>query len=196
MAITTQQTWYAKRLLRASSGWRKWLNVQLPYRWNLRSLNPGYTLDVGCGGGRNLGHLDGRGIGIDPNPDCVAMARQKGFVAFTPEEFLASPQRQNHSFDSLLFAHVLEHVNEATADQLLQTYLPLLKPGGQLVIITPQEKGYASDPTHIRFVDFSTIKELFQRFGLQEMQQYSFPFPRWVGRLFAHNEFVSRGVMK
>src|SRR5262245_23737089 len=76
---------YADRLeSRASSRWRKYLGVQLPYRWNLRRLGLGFVLDVGCGVGRNLAHLDGRGVGVDPNTDCVEAAKQRGLRAYTP----------------------------------------------------------------------------------------------------------------
>ena len=33
-------------------GWKQRLDVQAPYRWNLRRLHPGLTLDVGCEIGR------------------------------------------------------------------------------------------------------------------------------------------------
>jgi len=66
---------YADRLeSRAASRWRKYLGVQLPYRWNLRRLRLGFVLDVGCGVGRNLAHLDGNGVGVDPN---IVMASLK-----------------------------------------------------------------------------------------------------------------------
>src|SRR4051794_16936807 len=49
---------YADRL-NALQGkkWKKWLNVQAPYRANLRRYKLGRTLDIGCGNGRNLGAL-------------------------------------------------------------------------------------------------------------------------------------------
>ena len=79
---------YADRLeSRAASRWRKYLGVQLPYRWNLRRLHLGFVLDVGCGVGRNLEHLDGNGIGVDPNADCVDAARQRGLRAYEPHDF-------------------------------------------------------------------------------------------------------------
>ncbi len=34
------------------AAWKRYLDVQAPYRWNLSRLNLGFTLDVGCGIGR------------------------------------------------------------------------------------------------------------------------------------------------
>ena len=51
-------------------GWKRWVDVQAPYRWNLRGLRLGFTLDVGCGIGRNLVTFDGHGVGIDHNQSC------------------------------------------------------------------------------------------------------------------------------
>ena len=44
----TQSEAYAARLDSLESArWKRWLNVQAPYRWNLRRLRLGFVLDVG-----------------------------------------------------------------------------------------------------------------------------------------------------
>ena len=96
----TKDEEYTRRLLRAQgSRWKRLLDVQAPYRWNLRRLRPGSTLEVGCGVGRNLSHLRGAGVGIDHNPYSVDACRRAGFVAFTPEEFRRSPHHAAGRFD-------------------------------------------------------------------------------------------------
>jgi 2-polyprenyl-3-methyl-5-hydroxy-6-metoxy-1,4-benzoquinol methylase len=182
---------YAKRLNRLdSSRWRRALNVQAPYRWNIRRLNLGRTLDVGCGLGRNLAHLDGNGIGVDHNAESVAIARARGLSALTTDEFAASEYAKPKSFDSLLFAHVLEHVSRDYALVLVAGYLGYLRPGGAVVFITPQERGYRTDSTHITFVDFERLGAISTALGLHEQRHYSFPFPRSIGKVFPYNEFV------
>lgn len=174
---------YAQRLKRIQTPlWKRLLDVQAPYRWNLRRLKPGRTLDVGCGVGRNLAHLGRDGVGVDPNAACVAEARASGFAAYAPDDLPAGV------FDSVLIAHVLEHLDDPAS--LVRTYLPRLRPGGQLILITPQELGYASDETHVQFLDFDRLREVAEAAGLEVERAFSFPFPRWAGRLFKYNEFV------
>lgn len=187
----TASVGYTERLARlAGSSWKQRLDVQRPYRWNVRRLNLGRVLDLGCGIGRNLAHLDGNGVGIDHNPTSVQIARERGLTAFTPEEFRHSPHAHPGAFDSLLLAHVVEHVPHETAVALLRDHLPYVRPGGKVVLICPQERGWASDPTHIRFVDLADLAELCREVGLPVERSFSFPFPRRAGRVFTYNEFV------
>ena len=182
---------YANRLKRlAGVWWKRILPVQAPYRWHVRRMGLGRTLDVGCGAGRNLEHLGGHGVGVDHNPGLVQAARERGLEAYTPEDFRASSRADPESYDSLLFAHVLEHMTESEAKLLLELYLPYLRGGGRTVVFTPQERGFATDPTHVEFMDFERVRSLCRSVGLRVERSYSFPLPRWMGRLFPYNEFV------
>ncbi len=191
-ARTTAGVGYTARLERMGNArWKRLLHTQAPYRWNVRHLGLGETLDIGCGLGRNLIHLDGHGVGVDTNPSSIEVCRSKGLEAYTVDEFLASQAAAPRAFDALLVAHVLEHMSAQAGIDLVGAYLKFVHPGGQVVIITPQERGFASDPTHVRFVDFAAAAELVRAQGLQLGRQYSFPFPRATGRVFAYNEFVT-----
>lgn len=183
---------YAERLQRLEQAHgKRWLDVQAPYRWNVRRLDLGSVLDVGCGIGRNLMHLGGSGVGVDHNAASVAVARGRGLEAYTSEEFLGGPRARKGSFDSLLAAHVVEHMSEPDAVRVLQTYLPFVRAGGKVVLITPQERGYATDSTHVRFCGFTEVAGLCNTLGLTVERQFSFPFPRLLGRVFPYNEFVT-----
>jgi SAM-dependent methyltransferase len=174
--------------------WKTLLDVQAPYRWHLRSLKPGYILDIGCGIGRNLKHIKGNGVGIDHNSQMVEMVKSLGMSAFTVEEFKGSGSDIPNHFDSLLLAHVAEHMTKTEAVDLIKKYLPYLKPGGRLIIFTPQEAGYKSDSTHVEFMDFSKLRDISKQLNLIAIKEYSFPFPRFIGPLFTYNEFVSISV--
>lgn len=183
---------YAERLTRLSGArWKRLLHVQAPFRAHLRSLRLGRTLDVGCGTGRNLPALDPDSVGVDHNPHSVEIARQAGFAAFTVEGFFSdSTLSAPAAFDSLLCAHVVEHLRPIAAREVLGSYLPSIRPGGRIVFITPQERGYASDATHVAFTDFAALESLASDLGLERTRHYSFPFPRFAGRFFTYNEFV------
>lgn len=188
----TERSDYTDRLLgHEQVWWKRYLDVQAPYRWNIRRLGLGRTLDVGCGLGRNLAHLGGEGVGVDHNADSVAVARERGLEAYTVEEFLAGPHAVPGAFDSMLLAHVVEHLGEADARGLLAEYVPYVRDGGKVVLITPQERGYATDATHVRFCGFAETAALCAAAGLRVVRQYSFPFPRVAGRVFPYNEFVT-----
>lgn len=189
--MDTRDEHYTRRLATLEGAWwKRALDVQRPYRWNLRRLHLGATLDVGCGLGRNLVALAPGSVGVDHNTASVAEARCRGLTALDPAAFETSPHALHAAFDSLLFAHVLEHLGPDEGRRLVETYLPYLRPAGTVVFICPQERGYAQDPTHVRFVDFDAIGALATDSGLTVRRHYSFPFPRPVGRVFPYNEFV------
>ncbi len=170
--------------------WKKWLNVQAPYRANLRRYKLGRTLDVGCGNGRNLGALPAGSVGVDHNAELVMSARKLGLAAYTTEEFFSDAELSAPaSFDAILGSHLIEHLQLDEARAVIGSYLPLLRPGGRVVFITPQERGYASDPTHVVFADFDELRRLSTDLGLTTTRQYSFPFPRSLGKIFIYNEF-------
>ena len=186
---------YAERLQRLETArWKRVLDVQAPYRWNLRRLELGRTLDVGCGIGRNLSHLsDGKNpppVGVDHNPTSIEMARERGFSAYTVDEFHRSEDAHPDAFDAILASHLVEHLLEPDAKAVLDSYLPYLRSGGRVVFITPQEKGFATDETHLRFSGFDEVSALARDSGLTVVKKYSFPFPRLAGKVFAYNEFV------
>jgi 2-polyprenyl-3-methyl-5-hydroxy-6-metoxy-1,4-benzoquinol methylase len=191
---STSNTAYAERLQRLSrrgGRLRTLIDPQRPYRWNLRRLRPGFVLDIGCGIGRNLRHLDGDGVGIDHNVECVAACRAAGLTAFTPAEFAASEYAVDDRFDSILVAHVLEHMTTDEATGLIRDHLRFVRPAGRVIVITPQQRGQASDPTHVALVDPDAVRRIAAGAGLDVVSIGSFPFPRAAGAVFTHNETVS-----
>jgi SAM-dependent methyltransferase len=185
---------YTERLLRLQTAWwKRVLDVQAPYRWNLRRLKPGFTLEIGCGIGRNLIHLGGTGVGTDTNAQSISVCRARGLKAFTPEDFSRSEFAKPLTFDSILLSHVAEHMRLPELVALLREYSAYLKADGRLILITPQEVGYRSDATHVEFMDFGKLGSALDELGFARERAFSFPFPRWVGHLFIYNEFVVVG---
>jgi len=137
--------------------------------------------------------LQARGVGVDPNGAAVAVCREKGHYAYRPEEFgvVYGGHQPDRQFDTLLCAHVLEHLDEPTGVELMRTYLPHLATGGRVVLITPQERGQKSDRTHVRFMDAAALTRLAQECGITIDKISSFPLPRRFGRWFVYNETIT-----
>lgn len=171
-------------------GIRRFIDVQAPYRWNLRRFRLGRVLDVGCGLGRNLVALEPGSVGVDHNADSIRVARERGLTAYTSEEFFTGPAAVPGAFDTLLFAHVLEHLPDAQGLDLVREYLPFVKPGGRICLITPQPRGYRSDATHVTYIDLEGLRERATRLGARIERAGSFPLPRVFGEVFTYNEFV------
>lgn len=174
---------------RVGAWWKRYVDVQWPYRRHLQKLRPGFVLDVGCGMGRNLFHCNSNGIGIDIDTESLASCRANGLTVYTPDEFETKVDPATR-FDTLLFSHVLEHMPGPEAEALVKKYVPRLKQGGRAIFITPQEAGYKFNPTHIEFVDCARLAELARGARLEVTDQYSFPFARPFGKFFRYNEFV------
>jgi 2-polyprenyl-3-methyl-5-hydroxy-6-metoxy-1,4-benzoquinol methylase len=190
--MTSTDSTYTRRLQRLSG--RRWKRlIPNPYRWNVRRLANGRVLDIGCGIGRCLDFIRPRGVGVDPNESAVAVCKENGHQAFTPDEFakVYGVPQSHPQFDTLLCSHVLEHLDEATGVALLQTYLPYLGQNSRIILITPQERGQRSDSTHVRFMDKAALTELAGKTGLQIVSIRSFPLPRAFGRWFIYNETVT-----
>ncbi len=190
---TTSAAYTSRLETRSGARWKRLLDVQAPYRWNLRRLlGDRRTLDVGCGIGRNLAHLPSGSVGVDHNATSVQVCRDSGLEAFTVTEFLE--QEAEPRFGGLLAAHLVEHLPPGEAAGVLAPYLPHLEPAARIVLICPQERGFASDHTHTVFTDQAALAALAGDLGLRVERQYSFPLPRLTGKVFTYNEFVTVAV--
>ncbi len=102
------------------------------------------VLDVGCGAGALSKALKAAGAawvaGIEGNPEAAEEAR-KGLDLVVAGDLrdVALPFAAGE-FDYLVFADVLEHVPEP--ERALARYLPLLAPGGHVVISVPNMRFY------------------------------------------------------
>ena len=189
---------YAERLANLQEArWKRALDVQRPYRWNLQRLCKGRVLDIGCGIGRNLRNLrnlDPPPVGVDINTEAIRIARGNGYHAFTIDEWDRGEAAPLGLFDTLLLSHVWEHMSFDETAALMEYYLRFLAPDGQVVIECPQEVGYRSDDTHVRWVDEEEARRQCDALGLSVTRQFSYPFPRWAGKFFIYNQFETVAV--
>ena len=187
---STQEREYANYLIKAQDiGWKNKIDVQRPYRNNLQKLSLGRTLDIGCGIGRNLKALSNNSVGIDHNKFMIDHLIEQGYIAYTNSDFKKSKMAKLSSFDSLLFAHIIEHLSVVESEKMIKEYLKYLKSGGRVVVICPQKKGFSKDTTHIKFHTRESIAVLLTKLGLKVVKKQSFPFPEIFGAVFAPNEY-------
>jgi hypothetical protein len=90
----------------------------------------------------------------------------------------------------MLVSHVMEHLTVEDGATLLETYLPYVRPGGTVLLITPQERGHVSEESHITFLDGRALAKLCTHAGLLVCRDCSFPLPRFAGRWCLYNESI------
>ena len=118
----------------------------------LTRLMPGRLLDAGCGNGGFLFRMKERGWavqGVDFDAKAIENARRKYGLQLLVGD-LKGAQFPTASFDAITMNHVIEHVPDPF-DELRECHR-LLKPGGVLVILTPniQSMGHQIFKQHWR----------------------------------------------
>lgn len=114
--------------------------MYLPFQRN------GQLLDVGCGNGQALQFMAELGWqvqGVDFDPQAVQIAQKKGLEIHLGG--LEDRAYLSDSFDAITMSHVIEHVHDPLS--LLGECRRILKPGGRLVIVTPNSGSWG----HQRF---------------------------------------------
>lgn len=189
---STENSDYTERLKRLEQPlWKRVLDVQAPYRRKLRELfGDREVLEIGCGLGRCLSHLSPNGVGVDHNKHSIDVCRERGFTAFTTDEFGDTEYAKPGRFGGMLAAHLIEHMPRPQAVDILGGYTPYLAPDARVVFICPQERGYAADPTHVAFTDLDGLRDVAEQLGMTVEDGLSFPLPRVAGKAFLYNEFI------
>ncbi|GCB91494.1 class I SAM-dependent methyltransferase [Streptomyces noursei] len=169
------------------------LPARPPFARQLRRIGPGRVLEIGCGDGDTLAACAPGSVGIDHDPRSVAHCRARGLTAYTADAFLAGPHARPGAFDALLTAHVLQHLDDEQVEELLHAYVPYVRPGGGVLLITAQEAGHRAGPEPVRFTDFTLLRAFAEAAGLAVRRTYSHPLPRTAGRVLRANSFVLVG---
>ncbi len=144
----------------------------------LNANNGGRLLDVGCGNGRFLAQMRELGwevTGVEPDPIAVQVARERfGLEVF--QGTLEEAGFPDNSFDAITMNHVIEHVPDPIG--LLTECRRLLKPGGKLVVVTPNIRSLGArlfgeawrgwePPRHLFLFSPKSLRVCAQRAGLQ-----------------------------
>lgn len=144
----------------------------------LNDLPAGRLFDAGCGDGRFL-HLMAqhgwRGSGIDFDAAAIESGRAKYGLNLAVGDFQAAAIEEN-AFDAVTMSHVIEHVPDPVA--CFDKCRRLLKPGGQLVVTTPNIRSLGhqhfkqywrglEQPRHLHIFAPNLLAECARRAGLE-----------------------------
>jgi 2-polyprenyl-3-methyl-5-hydroxy-6-metoxy-1,4-benzoquinol methylase len=154
----------------------------------LPAVRNGRLLDVGCGNGERLELLKQLGWsvkGIDLDRPAVEAAREKGLDTDCGD--LKSMNYPADSFDAVIMSHVIEHVPHPR--ELLTECARVLKPGGRLVMLTPNAESFGLDyygrcwrglepPRHLQIFSQPALEQIVKQAGLNVVKGKSLVGPQ------------------
>lgn len=103
--------------------------------------------DLGCGLGGFVKLLRSHGIdafGVDSDPMCVKEARNHDIPVIQDDVLGYLHQVEAESLDAIFSAHLVEHLPYAVVLELIELSLRALRPGGRLLLATPNPRALVS----------------------------------------------------
>lgn len=137
------------------------LKVYLPFVQPLHKLvSPANAVDLGCGRGEWLELLQREGFdahGVDLDEDMLKASRELSLSVQKDEAVNHLKTLDSESMALVTAFHVVEHISFSELQELLVESLRVLKPGGLLILETPNPenvvvatRNFFLDPTHLR----------------------------------------------
>ena len=159
-------------------------------------------LDVGCGDGFALSRMRELGWdvhGVDPDVEAVQRAQRSGLDVRAGT--LGGQSYPDSSFDVVTMTHVIEHVHDPVG--LLAECRRILKPGGRLVVHTPnlESLGHSiygeawrglEPPRHLHLFSQKNLRQVLERSGAWRLEQLRSTV-RGAGVIFAASQAVRLG---
>jgi 2-polyprenyl-3-methyl-5-hydroxy-6-metoxy-1,4-benzoquinol methylase len=145
------------------------------------------TVDVGCGWGQFLWWLQSRGFtaieGVDLGPDQVKQCRSLGFQAQQVTDSATFLGERPAQFDLVTMHHIIEHVDTPAGLNLLRAAHTALKPGGRIIVQTPNmnavSAGYTRhiEMTHVTGYTDSSLCEAMMMAGFHNVRVFGSKTP-------------------
>lgn len=147
-------------------------------------MTPGTLLDVGCGGGAFAALMQRRRWtvrGTELDPMAAQAARTRHGLSVDVGE-LADIGYPDAAFDAITARHVLEHVQDPV--RFLAECWRLLRPGGRLVIVTPNVESLGhrhfaerwrglEQPRHLFLYGSAALRALFGRIDVPSVEVFT-----------------------
>lgn len=145
---------------------------------------PARLLDVGCGTGEFLNRMQLAGWrveGLDFDPDAVREAKSRYGFHVTQGD-LRDAGYVDSTFDFITMSHVVEHVHDPAG--LLRHCHRVLKPGGTLVIVTPNACSFGHQrfrqnwrgletPRHLHIFSLNALSRIAQMAGFSKPEVWT-----------------------
>ena len=165
------------------------LSYYLKWFKNIKTTNKSYVLDLGCGRGEFVELLNNNKIharGVDLNKFSVQHAKSKNINVKQADIFKELKRVKPKTLPAISAFHLVEHLTFAELQSFLQLTASRLKPGGILLIETPNilniqvaASDFYKDPTHIRPVHPYTLEHWLKHSGFSKIEiEFLHPFPK------------------
>ena len=167
------------------------------------------VLDFGCGRGKYLACFAAHHcsvVAVDTNDSYVAMARDQGFQACSPEQLFDGAES---AFDLIFLSHVIEHLAPDQLMNLIPKLCQRLRPGGLLMLVSPTPgERFFHDFSHVRPYLPQSIRHAFGQTGsplsfgeknlieLIDIHFFRDPFRTRLWRSFYVDQGVKRTLTK
>lgn len=136
-------------------------------------------LDLGCGDGALLAHLRAGGFtnasGVDGSVEQARAAQARGVSAEQGDLFEALAAAPA-AFDAILMIDVIEHMTKPELARLGRLLRSALRPGGLLIVQTPNGEGIGAgrivhgDLTHETIFNESSLGQYLRAFGFTDIR--------------------------
>jgi 2-polyprenyl-3-methyl-5-hydroxy-6-metoxy-1,4-benzoquinol methylase len=148
------------------------------------------VLDLGAGRGIFLELLKESGIpaeGVDIESDMVRTCREKGLVCYHSDA-VSFLEGKDEEYNGIFGGHLIEHLHPPSALRLVELCYAALRPGGILVILTPNPEDidvittkFWLDLSHIRPYPLELLEHMLLHFEFEIVEEGEHPNPLKIG---------------
>ena len=151
------------------------LQVYKPFLEVLALFDNKQAIDLGCGRGEWLDVLSDEGfaaLGVDLDSGMLEACRERGYRVKHQDAIEALQELEDFSMAIVSGFHIAEHLPFEVLQILIQESLRVLKPGGLLILETPNPENikvgtenFYMDPTHIKPIPSQLLAFLPEHYG-------------------------------